>query len=109
MEVVPITAGNKGLLMRWVQANQSLKDLTRMVMDLGVYPNQGPMLEVLKKAYPLSSREIPFWNRVIGASAAIHESVARKTGTKRSRTKKKPLLQGNPMAHLIQRIGMPAV
>ena len=103
LEVVPITAGNKGLLMRWVQANQSLKDLTRMVMDLGVYPNQGPMLEVLKKAYPFF-KGTPLLESRYWRIAAIHESVAGKLD-EAVEDEKKAITSGYPMAHLYNELG----
>ncbi len=60
LEVVPLQAANRRRLMAWVRADQSLKELTRLVMDLGVYPDQGLMLEALSKALYLFQRRSTF-------------------------------------------------
>jgi tetratricopeptide (TPR) repeat protein len=103
LEVVPISPGNKGQLMRWVRADQSLKDLTRLVMDLGVYPDQEPMLEVLKKAYPFFKGdrllESRYWR-----IRAIHETVAGHLDEAIA-DDKKAIFLGYPMAHLYNELG----
>ena len=52
LEIVPVNQINKSLLNRWTKADQSLKELTRLVMELGVDPDQSQMMAVLDWAYP---------------------------------------------------------
>ncbi len=62
--------------MAWVRADQSLKELTRLVMDFGVYPDQGPMLEALNKAIYPSFKGDPLLESRYWRITAIHVDAA---------------------------------
>ncbi len=103
LETVPITKDNQDLLLRWAQADSSLGELTRLVMELGVDPDQGQMLDVMEKAYPLFQGdrllESRFWRLM-----AIHQTAAGKW-EEAARDEKKALVHGYPMAHLYNELG----
>jgi tetratricopeptide (TPR) repeat protein len=103
LEVVPVQAGNKDRVMRWVRADQSLKDLTRLVMDLGVYPEQGPMLETLKEAYPFF-KDDPLLESRYWRITALHQGAAG-NWDEAIEDEKKAILSGHPMAHLYNELG----
>lgn len=103
LKVVQITSTNKELLGRWVKADGSLKELTRLVMEEGVNPDQGRMLRVLAEAYPnfkgdrfLESR---YW-RIM----AMHH-LAEGNRKEAIRDEEKAIERGYPMAHLYNEMG----
>jgi hypothetical protein len=103
LEMVPVNAGNRERLTRWIRADQSLKDLTRLVMDLGVYPDQESMLEVLNKAYPFFKGD-PLLESRYWRIMAIHQNAAGKQG-EAIEDEKKAIALGYPMAHLYNELG----
>jgi len=103
LEVVPVQAGNQERLMRWVRADQSLRELTRMVMDLGVYPEQGPMLETLKEAHPFF-KDDPLLESRYWRIAALHQGAVG-NWDEAIEDEKKAILLGHPMAHLYNEMG----
>jgi hypothetical protein len=103
LEVVPVQADNRDRVMRWVRADQSLQELTRLVMDLGVYPEQGSMLEALKEAYPFFKGD-PLLESRYWRITALHQS-ASGNWDEAIEDEKKAILSGHPMAHLYNELG----
>ena len=52
LEMILITPKTQGTLEKWREADLSLSELTRQVMETGVDSNQNEMLEGLARAYP---------------------------------------------------------
>ncbi len=101
--MVPITAQNRKLVYKWMDADLALKDLNYLVMEEGVNPDQTNMLAVLKKAYPyfegdrlLESR---FWR-----IKALHDNVAQNIDASLE-DEEKAVQKGYPMAHLFNEKG----
>jgi tetratricopeptide (TPR) repeat protein len=103
LEIVPISQANKNLLMKWANANQSLKELTRLVMEFGVNPDQNQMLGVLDKAYPLFQNdrllESRYWR-----IRALHLFAAGRNA-EGIENEKKAIELGYPMADLYNEEG----
>ena len=103
LEIIPVNQINESLLRGWTRADQSLKELTRLVVELGVDPDQSQMTAVLDQAYPLfkgdSLLESRFWRiRAFhhAAEGKIEEAV---------QAEKQAIEKGLPMAHLYNEMG----
>jgi 4-amino-4-deoxy-L-arabinose transferase-like glycosyltransferase len=103
LEIVPVENDNRGLLLKWTKADGSLSELTRLVMELGVDPDQRQMQEVLDKAYPFFKGdhllESHFWR-----IRAIHSSAAGQVA-QAVEDEKVAIRSGYPMAHLYNELG----
>ena len=98
LEITPVTPGNRGTLMKWLAADGSLGEVTRLVMELGVDPDQSAMFAALDQAYPrvkgdrlLESR---YW-RIY----ALHQAAAGQP-SQAVLDEEKAITLGYPMAHL---------
>ena len=98
LEITPVTPPNRGILTKWMAADQSLAELTRLVMEFGVDPDQNAMFAALDKAYPMVRGdrllESRYWR-----IRALHHAAAGQTADALS-DEEKAMARGYPMAHL---------
>ncbi len=103
LEMVPVTPQNAARLKRWAEADRSLNDLTYLVMELGLDPDQNQMLAVLDKAYP-SFKGDPLLESRFWRIRALHELANDRT-EEAILDEQKALERGAPMAHLYNEMG----
>ncbi len=103
LEIVPVSQFNKPLLSRWAKADLSLKELTRLVMEFNVDPDQSRMLAVLDKAYP-SFKGDPLLEARYWRIRAIHHAAEGKMD-EAIEDEKQGIEKGLPMAHLYNDLG----
>lgn len=103
LEMVPVTPSNRALLERWTRADHSLKELTYLVMETGVDPDQSRMLGVLERAYPFFKGD-PLLESRYWRIRAVHES-AEPDISQAVEDEEKAIRLGRPMAHLYNEMG----
>ncbi len=103
LEMITLSPQNRELVNRWVQADQSLRELTRLVMELGVDPDQTLMRKVLNQAYPFFQGD-PLLESRYWRLAAVHVCAEGKTDEAVA-DENKAVQLGCPMAHLYNEMG----
>ncbi len=103
LDVIPIQPQNQERLLRWTRADQSLKELTRLIIELGVTPDQKLMKDVLEKAYPLFQGDPLLESRYWRAMAVHH--LAEQNLNAAIEDERKAIRLGYPMAHLYNELG----
>lgn len=103
LEITPVTPQNRGLLLKWQKADQSLGELTRLIMEWGVDPDQGAMMAVLEEAYPWFKGD-PLLESRYWRIRSLHHAAAGQIGEAVLDTEK-ALSRGRPMAQLYNDLG----
>ena len=103
LEVIPLDLANKPLLSRWTAADLSLKELTNLVVELGVDPDQSQMMAVLDKSYPAFKGD-PFLESRYWRIKAFHHAAEGKIA-EAVQAEKQAIVKGLPMAHLYNDMG----
>ena len=103
LETVLLTPQNRQILERWTKADQALRQLTYLVMQAGVTPEQGPMLRVLERTYPLF-QEDPLLESRYWRIRALHD-LAGNNLKDAMKDYQNALVKGLPLAHLYDELG----
>ena len=103
LAAIPLIPQNRDELLAWAKADRSLSELTYEVMETGVNPDQGKMLGILDRAYPLFKGdrflELRYWR-----IRAIHLAAANRL-PEAVEDEEKAISLGFPMAHLYNELG----
>ena len=101
--ILPVNPANQIILNKWRMADQSLEALTRLVMERGVDPDQGPMLDVLEKAYHQFEGD-PLLESRYWRIKALHHVAEGKT-EEAITDEGNAIKRGLPLAHLYNEMG----
>lgn len=101
--MVPLDDADLAVLNRWREADGALSELDHMVMERDVDPDQNPMLEVLRRAYP-SFRDDPLLESRYWRIVALHHAAGGDT-TSAVSDEFKAIRRGLPLAPLYNELG----
>jgi hypothetical protein len=103
LEVVPLNERTRPQLDQWTKADGDLQELTRLVMETGVSPDQSRMLDVLDRAY-VDFKGDPLLESRYWRLRALHLAAGGKN-RESIEAYRQGIEKGLPLAHLYNEMG----